>query len=246
MNMNDDLLTLYYYKDGLTETELHEVQSALGKDPALRARYERLCDDLAQFDGKDTVAVAADMTARWHDSIDRAARIERQREQPTGRLLHIPSFAWGTVVAAALAVGVGLGFYLSEQRQPEQVIDRGMVVDLAPEMRSPSILFARGLQVHLQESRQDLAALPVDASEERAMLIMHMIQQNRLFERAAEQNDASDLARVLRAFEPILMRLAMNELPAEDAEALQAQLAFELNVMLTKLERSASENTGPI
>jgi hypothetical protein len=246
MNMNDDLLTLYYYKDGLTETDLHDVRAALGRDPSLRARYERLCDDLAQFDAQDTVAVAADVTARWHDSIDRAARIERQREQPAWRLRHIPSFTWGTVVAAALAVGIGLGFYLSEQRQPEQVIDPGIVVDVAPEIRSPSIAFARGLQVHLQESRQDLAALPIDASEERAMLIMHTIQQNRLFERAAEKNDASDLARILRAFEPILMRLAMNELPPEDAEALQAQLAFELNVMLTKLERSASESTGPI
>jgi hypothetical protein len=246
MNMNDDLLTLYYYKDGLTETDLHDVRAALERDPSLRARYERLCDDLAQFDAQDTVAVAADVTARWHGSIDRAARIERQREQPAWRLRHIPSFTWGTVVAAALAVGIGLGFYLSEQRQPEQVIDPGIVVDVAPEIRSPSIAFARGLQVHLQESRQDLAALPVDASEERAMLIMHTIQQNRLFERAAEKNDASDLARILRAFEPILMRLAMNELPPEDAEALQAQLAFELNVMLTKLERSASESTGPI
>lgn len=244
--MNDDLLTLYYYEDGLTETELREVRTALEKDPSLRARYERLCDDLAHFDARDTVAVAADVTARWHDSIDRAARIERQREQPEGRVLHIPSFAWGTVVAAALVIGIGLGFYLSEQRPPEQVIDPGMVVDLAPEMRSPSIAFARGLQVHLRESRQDLAALPVDAREERAMLTMHMIQQNRLFARAAEQNDASDLARVLRAFEPILMRLAMNELPPGGAEALQAQLAFELNVMLTKLERSASESTGPI
>jgi hypothetical protein len=243
--MNDDLLTLYYYKDGLTEAELREVQSALEKDPALRARYERLCHDLAQFDAEDTVAVAADVTARWHDSIDRAARIERQRERPAGHLLH-PSFAWGTGVAAALAIGIGLGFYLSGQRQPEQVIDPGMVVDLVPETRSPSIAFARGLQVHLQESRQELAALPVDASEERAMLIMHMIQQNRLFERAAEQNDASDLARVLRAFEPILMRLAMNELPPGDTEALQAQLAFELNVTLTRLEKNASESTGPI
>lgn len=244
--MNDDLLTLYYYKDGLTEAELREVRTALERDPSLRARYQRLCEDLAQFNAGVTVAVAADVTARWHDSIDRAARIERQRMRPAGRLLHIPSFAWGTVIAAALVVGIGLGFYLSEQREPDPVIDPGMVVKLTPEMRSPSAAFARGLQAHLKDSRHDLAALPADASEERVMLIMHMVQQNRLFERAAEQNDASDLARVLRAFEPILMRLAMNGLPAEDAEALQAQLAFELNVMLTKLEKNASESTGPI
>lgn len=244
--MNDDILTLYYYKDGLTETELLQVRSVLEKDASLRARYEQLCEDLARFDAPDTVPVAADAAARWHDSIARAARLEQQRRQPAGRVVHIPSFAWGTVVAAALVVGIGLGFYLSEQREPEPAIDPGMVVNVTPEMRSPPVAFARGLQVHLRESRQDLAALPADAGEERAMLIMHMIQQNRLFERAAEQNDSSDLARVLRAFEPILMRLATNDLTPEDAEALQAQLAFELNVMLTKLGKNASESTGPI
>jgi hypothetical protein len=246
MIMNDDILTLYYYKDGLSESELLQVRSALEKDAALRARYEQLCKDLARLDAPDTVSVAADVTARWHDSIDRAARIEQQRKQPAGRLLHVPSFAWGTVVAAALVVGVGLGFYLSEQREPEPAIDPGPMANVTPEVHLPSVAFARGMQVHLRESRQELAALPPDAGEERAMLIMHMIQQNRLFERAAEQSDAGDLARVLRAFEPILMRLAANDMTPEDAEALQAQLAFELNVMLTKLGKNASESTGPI
>jgi len=245
--MNDDILTLYYYKDGLTETELRQIQSALAKDASLRARYEQLCEDLARFDAPEPVTVAADVAARWHDSIARAARIERQRKQPAGRALHLPSFAWGTVVAALLVVAIGLGFYLSEgQRRPEPAVDPGMTVNVTPDMRSPSVAFARGLQVHLQESRQGLAALPADAGEERAMLIMHMIQQNRLFERAAEQNDAGDLARVLRAFEPILIRLATNDMTPEDAEALQAQLVFELNVMLTKLGKNASESTGPI
>ena len=84
-------------------------------------------------------------------------------------------------------------------------IDNGMVDDRS--FRSPpppSGAFARGLQVHLRESRQELAGLPADADSERAMLITHMIQQNRMFERAAVQNDSEDLARVLRAFEPIL------------------------------------------
>ena len=242
--MNDDILTLYYYKDGLTETELLQIRSALEKDASLRARYEQLCEDLAPFDAPDMVPAPADVAARWHDSIDRAARLEQQRKRPAGRILHLPSFAWGTVVAAALVIG--LGFYLSEHREQEPLIDPGMVVDVTPEMGSASIAFARGLQVHLRESRQELAALPVDAGEERAMLIRHMIQQNRLFEHAAEQNDASDLARVLRAFEPILMRLAANDMRHEDAEALQAQLTFELNVMLTKLGKNASESTGPI
>ena len=75
---------------------------------------------------------------------------------------------------------------------------------------------------------------------------MQIINQNRLFERAAEQNDADDLARVLRAFEPVLVRLAEEDLSDADAEALRAKLAFELNVMLTKLSRDASNETDTV
>ena len=72
---------------------------------------------------------------------------------------------------------------------------------------------------------------------------MQIINQNRLFERAAEQNNAADLARVLRAFEPILVQLAKEDLSDAEAQALRAKLAFELNVMLTKLSRDASNET---
>ncbi len=74
-------------------------------------------------------------------------------------------------------------------------------------------------------------------------MVNQIINQNRLFERAAEQNDADDLARVLRAFEPVLVRLAEEDLSDAEAEALRAKLAFELNVMLTKLSRDASNVT---
>jgi DNA-binding GntR family transcriptional regulator len=64
-----------------------------------------------------------------------------------------------------------------------------------------------------------------------------------LYESAAERNDAPQIARVLRAFEPILLRLAADNIAPEDAAALRDQLAFELNVMLTKLARDASDET---
>ena len=73
------------------------------------------------------------------------------------------------------------------------------------------------------------------------MLVLRIIEQNRMFEIAAEHNNAPNLARVLRAFEPILLQLAANDLAPEDAEALRAQLAFELNVMLTKLASQPSD-----
>jgi len=106
--------------------------------------------------------------------------------------------------------------------------------------------FERGLEVHLQQSSQKLVDLPTDTDEQRAMLIMRMVQENRSFEAAAERNGAGDLARVLRAFEPILMQLASQDITPAEARALQAQLTFELNVMLTKLGRNTSEGSDPI
>lgn len=244
--INDDILTLYYYRDGLTEAERARVQAAIEEDTALRARYEQLCEDVESFAAAEPVAAAPAAVARWHDSIERVARIEQQRASSRNRVFHLPSFAWGAVVAAALVVGIGIGSYFSGNNVPEPSIDNGVADTAMPEPRSPSVTFARGLLVHLRESRQELADLPMGADSERAMLIMQMIQQNRMFERAAVQNESQDLARVLRAFEPILMRLASDDISPADAEALQAQLAFELNVMLTKLRRNVSEVTGPI
>jgi DNA-binding FadR family transcriptional regulator len=83
--------------------------------------------------------------------------------------------------------------------------------------------------------------MPIDMTEDRSLLVLQIIQQNRLFEQAAERNDADGLARVLRAFEPILMKLAAADITPEEAAALREQLAFELKVMLTKLERDTSK-----
>jgi hypothetical protein len=103
--------------------------------------------------------------------------------------------------------------------------------------------FTRGMQVHFRDTQQNIAALAGDTTEDRTLLVMRIIQQNRLFERAAEQNNSAGLARVLRAFEPVLLRLAADDIAPEDAAALRRQLAFELNVMLTKLERDTSKET---
>ena len=75
---------------------------------------------------------------------------------------------------------------------------------------------------------------------------MNIIEQNRLFERAAEQNDSANLARILRAFELVLLQLAAEDISAEDAEALRAKLLFELNVVLTKLARETSDEPQTI
>jgi hypothetical protein len=103
--------------------------------------------------------------------------------------------------------------------------------------------FTRGVHTYLRDTQQGLASMPVATAADRTILILQIIEQNRLFERAAEQNNSQSVARVLRAFEPILLRLAADDIAPEDAEALRAQLAFELKVMLTKLSQRTSNET---
>src|SRR5262245_33140280 len=161
MTMNDDDLILYYYQDGLSEEERLRIRSALERDAALRERYERLRADLARVEAPEPAAVPADMAARWHDSIDRAARLERQAQEPT-RAFHLPSFVWGSAVAAALVLGVGVFLARDRAVQPipgGQVADSGISVNRADELAA----FERGLQVHLQESRHEIGDLSPDA-----------------------------------------------------------------------------------
>ena len=139
------------------------------------------------------------------------------------------SFAWGAAIAATIVLGVTINM-----RGTEPVVI---------EPAGTSAAFTRGVQVHFRDTYSDLTSLPVESADERTALVLRLIDQNRLFERAAEQNNSDDLARVLRAFEPILIRLAADDITPEEAERLRGKLALELNVMLTKLSRDASNET---
>jgi hypothetical protein len=242
----DDILILYYYKDGLSEAQRVKVQTAIRRDAAIRARYEQLRADLDDLDGQETVSPAPDAVARWHDSIDRTARMEHQQATPSSRAFLLPSFTWGAAFAATLIVGIGIGNYLSGRGPIEQPVNDYVAGNVDPVPSSASATFARGLAVHLRESRRELANLPAEASSERTMLVSQMIRQNRMFERAAAEKNSEDIARLLRALEPVLVQLASADLSPAEARALQAQLAFELNVVLTKYGRNASDETGPI
>ena len=245
--MNDELLVLYYYRDGLTDAERARARVALEKDPGMRARYDELCRDMEALDAAAKPAAApADAVARWHDSIDRAARMEAQRTNPSRQVFHLSSFGWGAAMAAALALGIGIGTFFAGDDVTNMLPDDRMADTAIAEPAAPPAAFERGLAVHFRESRQELAGLAAGSDSERTMLIQQMIQHNRMFERAATQNGSQELARVLRAFEPILVRLAAEDISREEAEALQQQLAFELNVMLTKMSRNESDETGPI
>ena len=238
--MNDDILILYFYDDGLSPEERKDVARALQSDSALAGRYRRLCDELSGLREPAEDPLSADLAARLHDTIERAANLERGRSPKPP--MQFASFFWGAAVTAALAVGIGIGVWFGGESGPDGSAQPGMIAETSA---SPDA-FVRSVQVHFRDSRAGLADLSSVSAADRMILVASLIEQNRLYARAAEQNDADDLARVLRAFEPILVDLAAEDIAPTEAEALRAQLAFELDVMLTKLTREPSDGTDSI
>jgi hypothetical protein len=240
--MNDDTLLLYYYDDGLSAKERRDVESAIAADSSIQARYEELRRQVDSLDTGSDITAPAHMVQRWHDSVDSAAQREYGPSRRGSGPFNFMSFFWGAAITAALAVGIGIGVIMSGGAVPTP--NNSMVALVEPAATAQaSGAFTRGLQVHLRDTQQSIADMPVQTAEDRIFLVLQIIQQNRLFERAAERNNSDSLARVLRAFEPILLRLAADDIAPEDASALRRQLAFELNVMLTKLERDTSKET---
>jgi hypothetical protein len=238
--MTEDKLLLYYYGE-LSADERAGVEAAFVADPALAARYESLRVELADWRDAPLTPAPESEKRRWRTSIDRLAR-ESNRKQ--GSRYKGPR-AWMLGIAAAmttaLVAGIFIGTILVED--PVPVIAPGPTLAGA-EVAAPSVVpvsFTRGLQLHLKDSQSDLSRIAQDDDANRILLTLQLIEQNRLFERAATQNNAPNLARVLRAFEPILLRLASDDIAPEDMEALRRQLAFELKVVLTKLEAAPSK-----
>jgi hypothetical protein len=194
-------------------------------------------DDLVAAHRADSHSPPPATVQRWHDALDAAAACEQVATRPERSTWHPTSIFMGMAIAATLALGIAIGFFLGDDNP---VADVQMAGVEAPGVAMP-VALSRGLQVHFRDSRQQIMNLP-DA-EDRTLLVLRIIEQNRMFENAAISGDAPKLARVLRAFEPILLQLAADDIAPADAAALQAQLAFEMNVMLTKLGAGSSDDS---
>lgn len=244
--ISEEKLILYYYDDGLPAKERRHIANALEADAVLAARYRELAHSLGSLSEKEIPAAPAPVVQRWHDSIDRAAARERPVEVHPATGFHFSSFFWGIALTASLVLGIAIGNYWSADGTKGVAEDLQASVTSTPDAASLPVAFTRGLQVYLQESQDELRTLPVENDAVRGMLVMQIVNQNRLYERSATANNSPQLARVLRAFEPILLRLADENITAADAAALRQQLAFELNVVLTKISRDSSESAETI
>jgi hypothetical protein len=223
--ISDDDLLLYYYRDGLDANERARIGTALAEQPELARRLHRLVAQLDTVVDMPEVPVPAHFQQRWENALGRAAPSKSRPQR-------FAAFHWQAAAAAVVAVVLLVTVQLilrSPQEQP--------IADAAP----VSSAYERGLRWHLASTEQRLARLDSAQPEERAQLIASIVEQNRMYALAAERANEPQLARVLRAFTPILESLAVE--PGEASASDIAQLSFELRVMQARLK--AGTGTSP-
>ncbi len=228
--INDEQLLLYHYDDGLSASERAQIQSRLLADPALAARYQRLRDQLSRLPAPTAAVPDAAALARWRASLTRADQAAAGRP---------PRPWWPMALAGAtlMLLGVAIGTRLAESDR----ISPGAPQLAAASTADDGDALTRGLSSHFGDARLLLADLPDADPAQRQALIANIIEQNRLYQQAAQAQGDERLVRVLRSLEPVLLGLASEAGGSEDARSARAQLDFEFAVMQTKLSRSTSK-----
>ncbi len=225
--INDDELLLYHYQDGLGAARVEAISRLLRSDPELARRYQQLRAELAQIPAPAEMQPSAAAQDRW--------RLRLQQRAGTELPTHPPRRHWTMTLAGATLVllGVAIGTRIAERSAPVTEIPIAATADPLP--------LQRGLRSHFRDARAVLAQLPLDDPAQRSALVNDIVAQNRLYERAALAQGDERLARVLRAFEPVLAELAKEPAQGESDSGARAQLDFELAVMQTKMSRSPSK-----
>jgi len=228
--ITDDELILYYYRDGLDATERARIGAALSEQPALAQRMQALVARLDAAAAMPEVPVPEAVQQRWQAALEQAAHQEGGREARAPRSSRFTDLRWMAAAAAVAVVALTLVIQVVTKSPPDQTAE---VVSPAA---TDSAAYERGLKFHLASTEQQLAGLDSASPEERARLIETIVAQNRIYALAAERAGEPQLARVLRAFAPVLESLAHDD---GDSSASLAQLNFELRVMQGRLGSGA-------
>lgn len=234
--ISDDELLLYYYRDGLDPADRARIGAALSEQPELAQRLHRLVARLDAVASSPDVPVPAHTQRRWLMALEREAQGDATRATPTGPRF-FTHFRWQAAAAALAAIALTLTILVAIKTPPNQVAkDAAPGAPLAADIDVASA-YERGLRLHLASTEQRLAGLDSANPDERARLIETIIAQNRLYALAAERAGEPQLARVLRAFTPVLENVAQDG--TESAASSIAQLSFELRVMQARLRTDA-------
>jgi len=239
--INDDELLLYYYRDGLEADERARIGAAIAADPKLAQRLHALVSRLDTVAALPEVPVPEHVRQRWRVALDHAASGARTR--PVVR----PLFSqprWQFAAAATAVVALVVGFELL-RAPPAPATDNSVAaVNPGDAGEGAASAYEHGLKFHLASTERQLAGLDNATPEERARLIGVIVGQNRLYALAAERAGEPQLARVLRAFNPILEDVANGR--GESTAAALSQLSFELRVMQARLGADAGASTQPL
>ena len=228
--ISDDDLLLYYYRDGLDAAERARIGAALAEQPELARRLHALVARLDAVAALPEVPVPAQFQQRWQAALDLAVR--EPRVTPSRRT----TFAhprWPAIAAAAAVAMIALVFGVQKAMTP--TTPSGTV-----SAESDASAYESGLKRHLASTEQRLASLDDATPEERARLVEAIISQNRVYALAADRAGEPQLARVLRAFTPVLESVADGR---TQTAASVAQLNFELRVMQARLGAAAASPT---
>jgi hypothetical protein len=226
--ISDEELLLYYYRE-LDTAEHARIGAAVAADPELGRRLHGLVARLDAAAAQPEVPVPAHVEQRWRAAVGGAAG--GSRAAPARRQFFTQP---GWLAAAAVAV-VALTFTIQHVMQTPP--DRTARTVPAPATDTASTAdasaYENGLKFHLASTERRLESLGDATPEERARLIETIIAQNRIYALAAERAGEPQLARVLRAFTPVLEDLASDR--GELTGSSAAQLSFELRVMQARL-----------
>lgn len=229
--ITDDELLLYYYRDGLEPDERARIGAALAAQPELAQRLHRLVARLDSVAVTPDVPVPPQVQQRWQSALDSAVTRGSREAAPVSR--GFTQRRWLAAAAALAVVALAVTFQMT--REPAaQLADDGSR-HIAPPVtgKTESTPYENGLKVHLASTERRLASLGSATPEERAKLVDAIIGQNRIYALAAERAGEPQLARVLRAFTPILEDVAKGG--EQDTAGNIAQLNFELRVMQARL-----------
>ncbi len=240
--ISDDDLLLYYYRDGLDAAARARIGTALAEQPELAQRLHRLVAQLDTVAEMPEVPVPAHIEQRWQSALAQVAA--RNAAGPATGSRFRAALRWQVVAIAATVAAVAILVTLQVSMHSRS--DR--VTAAAPPTSTPAAsvpdrsAYERGLRWHLASTEQRLAGLDSADPDERARLIEAIIEQNRLYALAAERANEPQLARVLRAFTPILERLDHERRDASASDL--AQLSFELRVMQARLEAATAPDSS--
>lgn len=233
--MTDDELLLYHFSDGLTPERLAEIQMALDGDATLQGRLAQLRAHLLDLKDANAGAIPAGVHQRLQLKLRQLHNASLAPARMSFWRLPRMQSAWLVPVFAASAGALVMWFYtqgLTPSTQPlisEQLAISGQ----GPSLSLPA------LRAHLMQTQTLLAAFDPSNSQEQALL-GEIIAQNQSYAVRAQRLGRADLARVLRALEPVLVEAGNINEPNARA-ALIEQFEFEADSLQTKLRARASK-----